>query len=810
MPTMISATCDKYRQYHVEYNDSDKLSLQDAEAARQGKEDWVAKGEMTRVDRGYVDKDGIFEVDPVIGAHMMIAREQAQKQFERWPEEILRGEKPKRRLPGQEVKTVAIPEDAEVALRYPGIDPLGKYSVIEMKFAQREAAVTAALQHKSPELQSYVQKLLNDRSDRSSGKVYEKYQAMRGMSMAHRELTRAAKLCHSSEGSQQLELYAREKESDPAVTEWDKFMQGIEYAAGVKQGPVPQEVTEFYRDRLQRPLNMDLVKEGQQPIRQPAALSIDFQDLDHKVLQAAFSEPENWGRRPPASIVAEQHVPAQVIDGMIPPYARATADRAISPLFAAVEKKTAGDINRGDFIIVDGQTVRERMHREYVSEHGSAGGFADYYKKNRQAKTNEYVSGALMTGKRVEMFVPDEYGRIPETPLQVTKTGYEPSPDRKITLNAWERFWGKRGFYKEKVAQAAEYQRIQDARERVAALNAVQKLEMLDGVKHPTKEQYFSQWVKENGPLPTAHIHGYSAGRSALSTMAICRMVMDGHKVEDIYDPAKLQAEKQKIGKEVMTVFSNPDKAAVDKWAGEVLFNGQRLISEQVNQAARRMDLTNERVILSPEARPFVAAMQTAFDASQEDTHCPKEFQAAAERYAARVGKAGQGKEIALGISEGVNTVGLLFSFVRSGQKVACAMANGDVYQMENTDYYSLFRSEALRGEFARRQSANPGKNLCDLAKIADMRGISGMPQGKAYEAIVQGATATEAARRETGRAFLSGEYQKRMHCTPGKFEASLTVDPPSKDARKQTRRLEDLASAAKKNATPKPAGKTK
>ncbi len=827
MPSIIHADCEKYRQYHVAYTESDQRSLADGEAARQEKEAWVARGEMTRVDRGYVDKDGIFEVDPVLGAHMMIAQEQAKKQFERWPAELLRGEKPRRRLPGQEIPTVALPEDGEVSLRFPGIDPLGKYSIIEMKFAQREAAVEAVLQHKPPQVQEYVRKLLSDRTDRTSGRVYEKYQAMRGMSMAHRQLTRAAKLCHLPEGSQQLELYAREKESDLAVTEWDKFMQGIEYAVGLKQGPVPQEITDFYGQKLERPLDMALVARGQQAIGQPGALSVDFQNLDHKVLQAAFSEPQNWGKRPPADIIAEQHVPAQVIEGMIPPYARASADRAISPLFAALEQKTSGDINRGDYIMVDGLTVRERMLQEYTAAHSSANGFPEYYRQNMKAKANEYVTGALMAGKRVEMFVPDEYGRIPEKPLQVTKTGYEPSPDRKITLTAWQRFWGKRGFFKEKVAQAAEYQRIQDVRERVTARNAVTQLDMQDGVKTVVKSQYFSQWVKEKGPLPDSPVHKYSASRSALTTMAICRLVMEGHKVEDIYDPGKLRAEKRKAGNEVMTVFSNPDKAVVDKWAGEVLFNGQRLLAEQVNQAARHMDLTSERVILSAAARPYVAAMQTAFDASQEDRHCPAEFVAAAERHAARTGRAGQGSQIAQQLSDGVCTVGLMFSQVRMAQKVACVMASGSVYRTENTDYYSLFRSEALRSEFARRQSADPGKSLCELAKNEEMPDICGLPESKAYQALMEGATSTEAARQEVGKAFLSGQYQSRMHCIPGKripllrdgepvmrggkpavqvILPELTVDAPTKAAAKDTRHQQEIAAAARKNAVPKPA----
>ncbi|GFI64929.1 hypothetical protein IMSAG185_00522 [Lachnospiraceae bacterium] len=58
-------------------------------------------------------------------------------------------------------------------------------------------------------------------------------------------------------------------------------------------------------------------------------------------------------------------------------------------------------------------------------------------------------------------------GKIPKEPVQITKTGYKPSPVKKVTLNAWERHFSKHGFYQEKAAKAVEYEKISQARERV-------------------------------------------------------------------------------------------------------------------------------------------------------------------------------------------------------------------------------------------------------------------------------------------------------------------------------------------------------
>ena len=103
---------------------------------------------------------------------------------------------------------------------------------------------------------------------------------------------------------------------------------------------------------------------------------------------------------------------------------------------------------------MDGETVREKMCEDYVAAGKDLKAFDSFYHQNVREATNSYVSAALMAGKRVEAFVPDSRGRIPKEPVQLTKTGYEPSPLKKVTLNAWQRHFAKRGFYREKVAQA--------------------------------------------------------------------------------------------------------------------------------------------------------------------------------------------------------------------------------------------------------------------------------------------------------------------------------------------------------------------
>ena len=121
----------------------------------------------------------------------------------------------------------------------------------------------------------------------------------------------------------------------------------------------------------------------------------------------------------------------------------------------------------------------------------------------RRQQANEIVAAGLMAGKRVEAFLPDERGRIPKEPIQITKSGYEPSPLKKVTLNAWERHFSKHGYFKEKAAKAAEYQKFIEARERVRLKNqSVLGSDMQSSTSRNIKEMFFRKWVEDNGPIP--------------------------------------------------------------------------------------------------------------------------------------------------------------------------------------------------------------------------------------------------------------------------------------------------------------------
>lgn len=639
------ALYDMYEEYQDKtLSEAEQAQLAEAREAAAGME---ADRTLERRPGGFWNEREGFTPHPVVGAHMMIARERAQAQF--------KGNPP-------------MPEDADVSIRFPGVDPVGKYSVIDMKFAQREMAVWAALESRPPEVQEYVKGLLDRRTSKkpADAAFSQRHFMMTQSAKTHRELTRGSKLCLDPDGRRLMHQQARSMEADLPVEQYGKLMQGIEYASGVRTGPVPKEITDFYKDTLKTELDLGLVAKAGDLDRVPAQIHVEFQDLDHKLLQQAFANPHNWGRAPAEIARLADSVDMDTVSGVLPAYAVATADRVIDPLFRHLEKEAPArfrtedlvkrgvdidvEFSRGDLISIDGRTIREIMQEQFTAS-GRTGSFADFYKQNARQMTNELVSAGLMAGKRVEAFVPDKLGQIPKEPTQITKTGYEPTPLKPEKFNAWQRHFAKRGFYKAKVARQAEYDRVMAARDRMRAKAASSEQARLEdrqarltaaAARHaslnltlPTfKTMFFGKIMDEMLPQLEAEmseddrgldlrvfttdsqgrttreythaafqamaLHANTIGakgafdhftRSEPVQACVCMLAAQGHGIRDILDPNKLQAEREAVAREFMEHAKTNDQ----EWLGRTFYAGHQAVLQQLTEATRGVDLTDDR-----------------------------------------------------------------------------------------------------------------------------------------------------------------------------------------------------------------------
>ena len=138
----------------------------------------------------------------------------------------------------------ALPDEPDVCLRYPGVDPKGMYSSIDLKIAWRTQRLDAVMNLREKDVRELVRGVLGLPS------VMELLKNLKHLAMRHRVFTRAEKLCHDEAAVDSLHIQVRKLEVDPVVAEADIVMQGLEYLLGIREGNPPEEVERFYRERL--------------------------------------------------------------------------------------------------------------------------------------------------------------------------------------------------------------------------------------------------------------------------------------------------------------------------------------------------------------------------------------------------------------------------------------------------------------------------------------------------------------------------------------------------------------------------------
>lgn len=728
---------------------------------------------------GFYDREGKFILDPVIEADMKIAVEKAEEQLF---QQTLSS--------GTIYATISLPEESSCVDRFPGVDPSLKYSVIEMKFAQRSAAIVGAVQTREPTLKADVENMLERWQVNSN--VYPVTNAMVEVSKQHRLMTRASKLCDSPYGRKAFHEKAKALEVSPEVVAYDKLLQGLEYAVGLRPGAIPQELREFYKTQLHLPADyLDKLREKERqvgPTQLPEKLDIAFQDLDGALLCKAYADPENWGRSWEEICSLARQTPQETVYATVLPYARATADRVIDPAFSLAEQGTSGMVNRGDLIIIDGKTVREKMFEEYAASGRPPEKFDSFYEKNLRVAANEYVVAGLMTGKRVEAFIPDREGRIPDQPIPITKSGYEPSPLQPETFNAWQRFFSRHGFYKEKVARQAEYERTMAARERVKLTNQGRQWSAMSGTMPHIKGPFVDGWFREHGMTAERLSSQFSVTRSALHSFSVARMLMAGHSAEDIFDPAKLQAEKAAVGREVIEHLREPADLA---WAGNTVFQGMRLLREEMDKRTAGLDLGDEKQLFAQKLTSAIA--KVSFDLGQERDHCPKEVLSAAAQYMKESGVGGDAAKYYDELHTGSNAASALFDYANRIMERR-PLIGGGLGPLSSGGEGRIFTEmgifEEMKKGFSAARAAQPEKGICEYFTSMDkllpmMTADTVIASSETFASLMEQLETDQTGQlhQKLGKEIMSGRFQQRMrienHMETGSF--SFDIAPPEK-----------------------------
>lgn len=559
----------------------------------------------------------------------------------------------------------ALPLSPTTAERYPGTDPMGKFCDVDMDFAHRLRHLEHASQLCTGENKKQVEDFLSMLKEGKAGEELRNLRQNVAVDCSRIRLTEhAARLCPDPDASKALEKGAQEiARTSQDIQEFNAYLTLMEQVAGLKQGPMDAAAMQDYNDLTRVHLGRVAVRKDPTDMSSPVvrvdqytpdrltanlpvgtavqrnipeALNLEFQNFDNVVEQSFFSDPANWYNR----ITFDGPEKFVDMNKCMLNYAQGCADAALSTLYGSTELAGEG-MDRGNLVIVDGKTVRERMQEEYLKKTPDGSNFDKYYQDHYRADSNRIIAAALVAGKQVEAFVPDANGKLPDQPVQITKTGYAPSAMRPVTLNAWERFFNRFGFFKEKAAKADEYNRMMDARERVKAQQTARENEKLMPGERRSINMFFGEYLKGQGLSSMAELNarqanssGYRIGRSAAPSACICILAAQGYSLQDILDPTKLQNERQdatRLYMEHANLNPNTHAPATAKegrigdaqWLGSVYFHGQQAIMRQINSTMKNVDLTNaqQRSAVLP---TLMAASKVVFDGFQECDKFPE------------------------------------------------------------------------------------------------------------------------------------------------------------------------------------------
>ena len=343
-------------------------------------------------------------------------------------------------------------------------------------------------------------------------------------------------------------------------------------------------------------------------------------------------------------------------------------------------------LDRADHIIIGGRTATELLLEKFEPEFpnvvDSMGKhYADYqrdaayetfYRQKGKQYVNQMVSEALARGETVEVFVPDkETGRIKDTPMKLTSSGYEPTGPlaKPAQLNRWQRFWNRFGFYKKEKAAVVNYEKEMAARNKVqfcnkAAQTCLTNNEALQYSYRKEIAKYHPELLEDmqknfphaGGELPRlGETNGFKTSRSSFYANAILvlatkrdvngKLLYTNEQLFDMQDP-KMQKARADAIKEVYDHYKpgallkqeqakkaeaerkgekyeiDPKlQAEADKaqdWLVDVQRDAANVLPDRLSDQASKLDFSKPDLTAQKGYREFALLSDTAFDQSQD------------------------------------------------------------------------------------------------------------------------------------------------------------------------------------------------
>lgn len=499
-----------------------------------------------------------------------IAREAAAKQLEGAVNEWANGRR---------TREGALPEDEEICQRFPEVDPRGKYSEIDMKFARRRQEILTVLQTRDEGVVG---------SFRSGIFAYPAFteleERVEQLAREQRILTRAAKLCHDDKAAEELLVEAQSYFSKPDVLDLERAYTGMEYLLGIRTGEPPKDVAQFFREQMKLTIDASHIRANSVAGSPAQPIEVRMSNLETRMVQYQFAQPENWGK------------PPQEFAQLRPPQADAilelSSEHVAGNVLDALYRNAPDYIPRTQCILINGKSIEEILRESKSLSEDYVVSSRDFREGREQA--NQLIAAALTKGDTVEAFVPDPSGRLPSEPLRLEQKGFEIAHVSPVTLNAWERFWHRfAGLYPEKAARAEEYQKYAEAHERVrhtvAAFNKDKTMGKVSAWSPNTKEAYFDQRALPDVSWRHKPIEGgyipFGMPDADWVSLAGLYLFAKGERLETIVDPAKSGLLRKRAGDAVIEMFTGKD--ATEEDMKRLFVDGTKALKSEIARYAK-------------------------------------------------------------------------------------------------------------------------------------------------------------------------------------------------------------------------------
>ncbi|WP_409967372.1 hypothetical protein RFF05_12325 [Bengtsoniella intestinalis] len=182
----------------------------------------------------------------------------------------------------------------------------------------------------------------------------------------------------------------------------------------------------------------------------------------------------------------------------------------------------------------------------------------------------------------------------------ITQQGVKQEELPPATMNGFQRFFNKFGFFKEAASKVEEYNSVMKGRQNVQENYKTDHLDDPRTYSTALRNNLFeavcdtSENFKQNSfPGRDGKASPYRTTRTAPQSLAFATLLSEGHSMEDILNPYKLGAEKDRFAQEYVDHAEQCDSV----WFYDHSMKGLAAISDYMTEKMSQTDLSNKEAV---------------------------------------------------------------------------------------------------------------------------------------------------------------------------------------------------------------------